>query len=112
MRWKKVKTVSEIKGFSIEEPELRDGSIFAITLTGSDGHRLKISKDGWSDLAFLVPEPPKMVEKWRLTANLADDKTVELLFDEEHRAIAAKCQFVEDSRLTIEKIMVPEETAQ
>jgi hypothetical protein len=82
---KKEQSSLMLAGVTIEVDFVNE-SAKAIMLRDSEGRMLRVASDSeYSSLSLLVPQPPKMVDKWKLAGVVLGLK-VEEFFDDEWAA--------------------------
>ncbi len=94
----------EFPGVEVER-EYRDKNIFSVTVKFPDGSFFTVSKDGWSDISLLVKQPPKKVEKYKVTGRYYLINDFSKVFDDEFAAVDFKASCT-DGVLNVEKIEV------
>ena len=109
MKWKTVKKDSELalEGITIER-ETHDTHSRQVTFTDAKGNKVRVTAD--YGMNIVVPAPPEMVTRYRLTGSykgLAVSET----FEYEHEANDRLREFsdAEEDGLKVEKVEVPVE---
>ena len=108
MKMKSAKKASDIILAGVRvELDTKDGNPIGVTITDENGKFLRVSYTGWG-LDFLVPEPPKMVERFQVAGRLkgiAFDETI----DDETKALARVQELgVEADPIEMKKIEIAE----
>lgn len=113
MNMKTVKKHSEIvlAGIAIEM-HVKDGQTTGLTLTDANGSLVTVSRDTYGiGIDVLVPAPPKMVDRWRVSGKvlgLAVSEDFEGEYEAGARLDALACGTGEGEGLKITKVEVPE----
>ena len=85
MKWVSIKSASDVKleGIKVDIEQVNN-SLSAVIFTDAKGHTCKIVLQSYSML-FVMPEPPKLEDRW-LVAGKYDGDEMRKLFDDEYTA--------------------------
>ncbi len=71
MNWVEIKKFDEIKLAGVRvDGEMKNNSPFEVTLSDAAGNCVKARKGTYGELEILVPAPPKMVKRVRVSAKI------------------------------------------
>lgn len=114
MRLTKVKTSGDIKLKGVTpEVDTVDGSLKRVRLTDAEGTCVEFCCDSYS-LSCSVKAPPKMVDKWRVSATPEGLPAICELFDDQYAAnnrrtdICSKITNLASDDVKVEKVSVEE----
>jgi len=98
------------------EVDFTNGSVTCVTLVDSTGRKVKIEHGPYGGMRVLVPEPPKKIKQYRVTATFPESMglgTVKRDFSDKYSAEALVAAFNNEVRSvlesTIEEVEVFEE---
>lgn len=98
------------------EVDFANSNVTCVTLTDSTGRKVKIEEGKYCGLRVLIPEPPKKIKQYRVTATFPESMglgTIERDFNDKYSADALVAAFNNEVRselaYTIEEVEVFEE---
>lgn len=117
MKFVEIKKSSEINLAGVTtEVDFANGNATCVTIVDSTGRKVRIEEGKYCGLRILVPEPPKKIKQYRVTATFPESMglgTVKRDFSDKYSAEALVAAFNDEVRSaiasTVEEVEVFEE---